>query len=294
MRNALEQRYFEFKNLPYGHFSAKKGKCGVNYYHSGKLVVNGKEAQAFVEFCLEPEILGEVVTGYDIERNPEMFEPHFGIDEAGKGDFFGPLVIAGVFVNKEIAKRFLDAGVKDSKKLTDKRADDLGELIEKELKDATGSLTACEIISIGPARYNELYNQFRNLNSMLAWAHAKVIENLKGRIPDCPRALSDQFARPQLIESQLEKKNVQILLQQRTKAESDIAVAAASILARRRFLHELDKLGEKPGEKLLKGAGAQVLKQGKKIFKNQGIEVLATVSKRHFKTFREATEPSLI
>ena len=141
---------------------------------------------------------------------------------------------------------------------------------------------------MGPARYNELYRKFGNLNRLLAWAHGKVITNLHAKVPRCPRALSDQFGDPRLVEGELRRQGLEIVLQQRTKAESDIAVAAASILARAEFVRQLAKLSSEAGVPLAKGCGAGVKKQAEEIFKSKGREGLAYVAKTHFRTFAEA------
>lgn len=251
-------------------------------YQSGKLLVQGKGAKEFVEFTLEPQVLGEAKLGYDEVHNPEMFEPHLGIDESGKGDFFGPLVIAGAYVDRVTARTLLSLGVKDSKLITsDKKACDMADEIKKILG------ARWNVVAINPLKYNELYSKFRNLNRLLAWGHATVIENLLEIVPGCPRALSDQFANPALIKNALKELGRGIELQQRTKAESDIAVAAASILARAEFIRRLDKLGEGVKTKLPKGASAQVKAVGRKLGAELGADGLRAVSKAHFKTFNE-------
>src|SRR5207237_8442879 len=101
-----------------------------------------------------------------------------------------------------------------------------------------------EVVLIGPAKYNELYEKFGNLNKLLAWGHARVIENLLGKKPDCPRALSDQFADARVVEQSLLGHGRKIDIQQRIRAESDIAVAAASILAREGFINWLERRGK--------------------------------------------------
>ncbi|MFH1066690.1 MAG: ribonuclease HIII [bacterium] len=281
LRPFLEERGFEMKPLAYGHFSAKRGKCGLHYYLSGKLLIQGKDAKEFIEFDFEPNILKEARLGYEEELNPEMFQPHFGIDESGKGDFFGPLVVAGVYVDKALAKKFLEMGVKDSKRIqSDQKAKDLA----KEIKKCG---PCWEVLSIGPERYNQLHQKIGNLNTLLAWGHAKVIENLHEKAPDCPRALSDQFAHPSLIQRELKKKNIQLQLQQRTKAESDIAVAAASILARAEFISRLETIGKETGEKLGKGASFAVKDQALALARQRGLSFLRNITKTHFKTFAE-------
>lgn len=282
MRTILSEQGFEFREVPYAHYGAQKTKLTINAYQSGKLLVQGKGAKEFVEFTLEPMVLGEAKLGYDEVHNPEMFEPHLGIDESGKGDFFGPLVIAGAYVNRDLAKTLMSMGVKDSKQITsDKKAQDLAEEIKKLLGHRWN------VITINPTKYNELYEKFKNLNRLLAWGHATVIENLLTAVPDCPRALSDQFANPLLIQRALKERGKGIELQQRTKAESDIAVAAASILARGEFITRLQKLGEGVKTPLPKGASAQVKAIGRKLAAELGAEGLRSVAKEHFRTFNE-------
>ena len=283
LREVIEGKGFEFSPLEYGHFSARKGKCVLHAYLSGKLVVAGKEAKDFIEFTLEPEVLGEARLGYERIRNPEMYAPHFGIDESGKGDLFGPLVVAGVYVDEDTAVRLLEIGVRDSNTITtDKKVAELAEEIGKTVRGGM------EVVTMGPARYNELYRKFGNLNRLLAWAHGKVIANLHAKVPQCPRALSDQFADPRLVEGELRRQGVEIQLQQRTKAESDIAVAAASILARAEFVRQLGRLSAEVGFELVKGCGAGVKKMAELIFIQKGREGLAYVAKTHFRTFSEA------
>jgi ribonuclease HIII len=219
-----------------------------------------------------------------------MFQPHLGIDESGKGDFFGPLVIAGVFVDGDLPRRLLDLGVKDSKLITsDKKAHEMADAI----KDCI-TLDRFNVIVLSPEKYNDLYVKFRNLNALLAWGHATVIENLLTRWPNCPRALSDKFAHESLIQRALKAHGQKIILQQRTKAESDIAVAAASILARAAFLDRLNWLGDKVGVTLPKGASAQVKAAAKEIVKKSGPDRLKSVCKFHFKTYREVVDGDLL
>ncbi len=283
LRGILEEKSFTFREVPYTLYGAQKQKLTINAYTSGKLLVQGKGAKEFVEFTIEPEIVGEAKVGYDEVLNPEMFQPHLGIDESGKGDFFGPLVIAGVYVDGDLPRQLLDLGVKDSKQITsDKKAIDLADAIKELI-----TLDRFNVIVISPEKYNDLYVKFRNLNSLLAWGHATVIENLLTRWPTCPRALSDKFAHESLIQRALKERGKQILLQQRTKAESDIAVAAASILARAAFLQRLKYLGDRVGFTLPKGASAQVKAVAKEIVSKSGPDALKSVCKFHFKTYLE-------
>jgi len=284
LRELMAGKGFELKPLAYGHFQGKKGKCSVSAYESGKVVIAGKESREFIEFHFEPEVLGEARLGYEAIHHPEYFTDHFGVDEAGKGDFFGPLVIAGVAGTAERVQGWLDSGIGESKKMTDGSALAKAEALEEEL-DSSGY----EVVAIGPERYNEMYRSFGNLNRLLAWGHATVIRNLAAKNPECGAALSDQFAHPSLIERELKKAGVEIDLTQKTKAEADPVVGAASILARAAFLRGLEKLEEQWGVALAKGAGPPARQAGETIFGAGGPEALRKVCKCHFKTFREIT-----
>lgn len=203
---------------------------------------------------------------------------HIGTDESGKGDFFGPLVIAGVMVNEQAAKIFMDAGIKDSKKVTDKKILTLEPLIKAN--------SAYSVIAISNGRYNELYNKIKNLNKLLAWGHARAIENILEK-ETCEYALSDKFGDESLIESALMKNGRSIRLEQMVRAESDIAVAAASILARAAFVHKIQEMGNTYGLEFPKGCAPQV-KDVARVFVNKyGKEKLSEVCKTHFKTFKE-------
>jgi ribonuclease HIII len=283
LRTLLEEDGYRFEPKPYTLYYASKDKLNIAVYEKGpKVVLQGKGTQDFVTFRLEPEVLGEAKLGYEEVHNPEMFAPHFGVDESGKGDFFGPLVIAGCYTDASIARTLMAAGIQDSKKIgSDKRIRDLAECIRK----TPGAVHS--VVAIGPDRYNELYKKFGNLNKLLAWGHARVIENLLEARPDCPRALSDQFANPALIKRALLEKGQGIQLDQRTKAESDLAVAAASILARERFIDWLLKTGSELGVALPRGASAQVKQIARDLTASHGAPFLRKLAKVHFKTASE-------
>jgi ribonuclease HIII len=207
-----------------------------------------------------------------------MFVTHIGTDESGKGDFFGPLVIAGVMVDEENAKRFLDLGIKDSKKLSDKKMLSMAVEIKKHAPHS--------VIAISNSKYNELYNNMKNLNKLLAWGHARAIENiLEHNI--CEYALSDKFGDESLIKSALMKNGRTIRLDQMCKAESDIAVAAASVLARATFVQKMLDMETTYGIKFQKGCSSLVKDVAKEFIKIHGKDKLPEVCKTHFKTFKE-------
>ncbi len=283
LRALLVERGWKFEQRPYTLYFAQKDKLTAAVYEKGpKLVLQGKGTEEFVQFTLEPEILGEAKLGYEEVHNPAMFAPHFGVDESGKGDFFGPLVIAGVYTDKGIARDFLQAGIQDSKRIgSDQRIRDFAKLI----KGTPGAVAS--VVAIGPERYNVLYDKFGNLNKLLAWGHARVIENLLEARGDCPRALSDQFANPRLIKNALLEKGRKIELEQRTKAESDLAVAAASILARERFIDWLRDAKKTYGRELPRGASTMVKDAARDLVTAHGADILTRVAKTHFKTASE-------
>src|SRR5947209_4422767 len=283
LRALLDELGFKFAPRPYTLFFAQKEKLSVAVYEKGpKILLQGKGIEEFVQFELEPKILGEAKLGYEEVHSPEMFEPHFGVDESGKGDFFGPLVIAGVYVDRGIARKFLEGGIQDSKRIgSDAKIRSLGDLIRK----THGAVI--ETVTIGPAKYNELYEKFGNLNSLLGWGHARVIENLLARKPDCPRSLSDKFADGRVIESALLRHGRKILIEQRPRAESDIAVAAASILAREAFIDWLERKGKELGLKLGRGVSDEIKSTAAAIVEKHGPQALSQVGKIHFRTAHE-------
>jgi ribonuclease HIII len=280
----LQESSFEFREVPYARFAGAKDKLNVVFYESGKLVVQGKGTQEFVEFVLEPQILQQAKVGYEEVLNPDLLLPRFGVDESGKGDFFGPLCVAGVYVNESVVRAWKDAGIRDSKNISsDKRMGELADLI----RDTPGCVTS--VVPIGNEAYNRLYAKMKSVNTLLAWGHARVIENLmlqKHRMNPAPvRAISDQFASSKdVVAKSLMSLGRAIELVQRHKAEEDLAVAAASILARDEFVRRLSALEKQFGLPLPKGASAAVDAAAKGFIAKHGVENLSKVAKMHFRT----------
>jgi ribonuclease HIII len=204
-----------------------------------------------------------------------------GIDESGKGDYFGPLVIAAVFVDAITQGELILMNVRDSKKISDDRI--------LEMAPDIRMLCPHSIIAIGPQRYNELYAKIQNLNRLLAWGHAKALETLLDKV-SCGRAIADQFGDERLIVNALQEKGRTIVLEQRHKAETDLAVAAASILARAEFLLRLKRLSDETGTTLPKGASPAVELAGRMVVKKHGEERLGLIAKLHFKTTQAVLE----
>lgn len=201
-----------------------------------------------------------------------------GTDESGKGDYFGPLVTAAVWVDDSLEKKLAGLGVRDSKKLSDKRA--------AELARAIRECTPHSVVAIGPEKYNELYEKIRNLNRLLAWAHARAIENILQEV-SCDTVIADKFGDEKYIKNALLQKGREVTLIQKVRAESDLAVAAASIVARAEFLRRLEALARATGAELPKGASDLVDRAGARILQAGGEDKLRQVAKWHFKNTRK-------
>ncbi len=284
LHELLRERNYKFREVPYARFAGEKDKLQIVFYESGKLVLQGKGTQEFIEFVLEPEILKEVKLGYETVLNPELLDARLGVDESGKGDFFGPLCVAGVYMNGTMIEKWKDAGVRDSKNISsDKRIKELAELI----KDTPGCVTS--VVPIGNEAYNRLYIKMRSVNSLLAWGHARVIENLMGQrhrmIPAPVRAISDQFASSKdVVGKALMSLGREIELVQKHRAEEDLVVAAASILARHEFVSRMGKMEKDFGMEFPRGASAAVDAAAKEFIAKHGVDNLPKVSKMHFRT----------
>lgn len=272
----LKNQGFEFTRPIHTLFSAKKKGVICTLYESGSLVVQGKEMGEFIEFYLEPEILNTFKFSHP-ETDLDL-TPRIGLDEAGKGDFFGPLCIGAVFADSEGIRKLQEMGVKDSKRFSDESILKLARKLR-----AAYSYT---VIRLFPAKYNELYARFKNLNRLLAWAHASALGDLSQKT-GCTKAILDQFADARVVEGALKQKRIEVNLEQRVRGEEDPVVAAASILARAGFLEGLETLSQEIGFLLPKGASSGVLSAGVKLVIKHGPEVLEKVAKTHFKTKSE-------
>ena len=278
----LAEGNFKPVKVPYTRIAvqAPSWDCNVNLYSSGKCLVQGSGAQEFVVNILEPMILQRIVVGYEEVLAPEALAPHMGVDESGKGDFFGPLVIAAAYTNEEIAKQFRDIGVKDSKAIS---SDKQALAIAAKIRGILGP-NRYTVVRVGNATYNRLYAKMRSVNRLLSWGHARCIENLLATVPSCPKAISDQFGNKESVQRALMQKGRSIELVQRHRAEADVAVAAASILAREGFLVSLRQLEQQHDQPFPKGASPQVREAAQRLVQAKGPAILVETAKCHFKT----------
>lgn len=207
-----------------------------------------------------------------------VFVPHIGVDESGKGDFFGPLCVAGVLVDEKTAEKFAELGIKDSKKITDKKILTLEPIIKE--------CAPHSVVAVSNGRYNEMYASIKNLNKLLAWGHARTIENILEK-NECTYAISDKFGNDHFIQDALMKKGRGIRLDQMVRGESDIAVAAASVLARAAFIHKIEQMQQDYGIMFPKGCAGQVKDFAREFIAIYGKDRLKEVCKTHFKTYNE-------
>ncbi len=197
-----------------------------------------------------------------------------GVDESGKGDYFGPLVVAGVHINPDVADALQKIGVRDSKLLSPKQIDEL----EKQISE----IAYYSVVILNNIVYNDVYTKFPNLNNLLAWGHGRVIENMLGQVT-CNHALCDQFGHQSLIQNALILRGIDIKLLQRPRAEDNIGVAAASILARSAYLKCMDELSEKFKIKFPRGCPPEAGAVKSQFIQQYGESRLAEVAKLHFK-----------
>ncbi|MCH9611654.1 MAG: Ribonuclease HIII [Chlamydiia bacterium] len=287
LRAYLDTNEFTITQPPHTLFSAKKKGLSVTLYQSFKLTVQGKNKDDFIHFFLEPEILEHFSYSHPTptnESNPHTkphTKPHIGVDESGKGDFFGPLCIAGVYADEEGIESLLKLKVSDSKKLSDAKI--------LKLADKIPQVTTVKTIVIYPEKYNQIYQQSKNLNQLLGWAHATIIQELQAQT-GATHALIDQFAGEHVVETKLKQMQVAIELDQQHRAESDPIVAAASILARAAFVRGMDKLSKMCGITLQKGASNKVIDIGIHLAHKHSIPFLEKVCKQHFTTYKKIVQ----
>lgn len=284
LKTVLEESNWDVHDAPYCIFQAQKEHTTVSAYCSGKLVAQGRGKEDFIDFVLEP-LAGGLIENRSVPVADmlEFKKPHAGVDESGKGDFFGPLVVSCVFVkNREIADELMKLGVCDSKMISDDHKIDLLAGKIKQIVERKYS-----VVVISPPTYNRLYPQMRSIGTMLAWAHARSIRNVVDLAPECNYAVSDQFTPKNTISKFLAQNGANVGFEQFPKGERDIAVAAASILARNMFVHKMDELSNACGLALPKGATSIVKKPAAEIYLRGGEELLSQYVKMHFKTAME-------
>lgn len=285
-RGWLESRGFSFEERPHQAFLARKEGVVANLYTNGKVVLGGSDDVGIGEVTGYLDSLGSEQLVSTKEEPPALgvAGTRIGTDEVGKGDYFGPLVVAGALITSETEPVLKDLGVRDSKTMSDTSIANMAIKIRRILGQNN-----YEEIWISPLKYNLLYQKLRNVNRILGWAHARAIENLLSSGTECGTAIADQFGDESFIEDALMRKGRQVRLVQVPKAERDIAVAAASVLAREVFLRKREEMQRSYGLEFPKGA-TDVVTFGKGLVETHGIGVLQNVAKLHFSTTKRITD----
>ncbi len=266
-------------------------KVSVAFFFSGKALIQGKpgELQAKLKTWWDARKASSTQSAASTATQSSLVETtsststtsftgkaRIGLDESGKGDYFGPLVIGAVYVDEQTEDKLTALGVRDSKLLTDNHMLAMAEDIK--------ALCPHFVVPIEPKRYNELYAKVQNLNRLLAWGHAWTLENMLDNVSS-DLAIVDKFGDESYLRKALREKGRQITVVQQTHAEEDIAVAAASILARARFVQQMEQLSNRIGKILPKGASDPlIVKVGRELVARHGKEILAEIAKLHFKT----------
>lgn len=206
-----------------------------------------------------------------------------GSDESGKGDFFGSLVVAATVVDREAISKLNIFGVKDCKLLADKKILEL----EKVIKD---TVLAYSVLDLKPKFYNQRYREIiaagGKLNQLLASGHIRALSQVLQQQPECKYAIIDQFTQSKICIIELKKKFPQCEVFQMPRAEVDMAVAAASVLARARFLHTMKEMSDEVGVLLPKGSGSIVTETARNLAARIGKEALENYVKIHFANYR--------
>lgn len=266
LRGRIEAGAFEHKSVPHALFSVKGEGVVATLYTSGKLVIQGQDPALFAE-----RYAGHAAQSAARPARPDMVDRALvGSDECGKGDYFGPLVVVGVRLEAGEGPKLRAAGVRDSKELSDEAALRLGAALRSQFPHA--------IARLDPPQYNGIWRRPGQLNEMLADLHAEVIRKLAR--PGI-HVLVDQFADARVMLKRVA--GLDIHFEQRTRAESEPAVAAASVVAREEYLLALRALSEEFGIDLHKGAGAPTDRAAERFVLLHGREALSQVAKLHFK-----------
>lgn len=281
LREYLSTRGYSFEKRPYQEFLARGNGAVINLYENGKIVIGGASLQEREDISKFIEALSPQHTAKSNALPPDLnfHGTRIGSDEAGKGDYFGPLVACAVMATEEQAEKFKDIGVKDSKRLSPESIREKAESIRKQILHSG----QWRVVLIPPSRYNILIVKMGNLNRLLAWAHARAIEDVLRFDLDCPLAISDQFGDKKYIEQALMAKGRTIRLIQTPGGERDVVVAAASILARIEFTKYIEDMRRKYNEEFPLGA-TNVEEFGKELVKRHGESILLDTAKVHFVT----------
>jgi ribonuclease HIII len=264
----------QWRPVPHARFSVKSGSVVLTCYLSGKVVVQGVGAADFLARMI-PNFAAADATSDALPIDVSTI----GSDEVGKGDYFGPLVVAAVVVHPDQAKALVELGVADSKRLGDERMQRMAGALERLLPHRVEQLE--------PEAYNTAYATTPNVNELLADLHVRALTPLVREHPDAI-VVVDRFANESLLARRFAAAvpplpGIETRLRQIVRGERHPAVAAASILARVAFLDGLKRCSEACATDLHKGAGAVVDEDARRVHAIGGAALLRKIAKLHFK-----------
>ena len=273
LRQLLKEDGFYLHEVEHAFWQAKKERVFITFYRSGKVLIQGRNADLYAKKYLSGLKSQQKIHGLE---SIQSLKNWIGTDESGKGDFFGPLVIAALYIDKRSEQELWLSGVSDSKCLIDQKIITLASWIRNNFQHS--------IVCYSPEKYNRLHKKYGNLNYILAKGHAQVIKNLSKKV-NCSLVVTDKFADESLLQDEVNKgQNFKII--QLFRAEANLAVAGASILARATFISHLEKLSKKYNIILPPGASKNVLAVAKQFSRRYGKIELQHIAKIHFKTMR--------
>lgn len=274
LREKLEKENFIIAGVQHAFWQARRDRVFITFYRSGKVLIQGKNATDYAEQYLLPLKEKQDIHGLEFIKSLKEW---IGTDESGKGDFFGPLVVGALFVNKKIEQKLWTMGVRDSKSISDQKILEFAHEIKKVIPFS--------VVTYTPDKYNKIYSEINNLNRLLAAAHAHVITNLIEKT-NCNVVIADKFGDETLIQNALgDTKNLKLI--QKNRAEQNLAVAGASILARENFIRGLENQSKKYQMNFPTGASGTVVEAANLFVQRFGKKELKNVAKVHFKTVKQ-------
>lgn len=287
LENKLKDRDIyvcEKKDISYGIQMFMEDKDGetliLNMYNGKdgfKFVPNKKMSPIYTHFldCIEQKKMAPTIP----------FDVYIGTDESGKGDYFGPLIVAGFISNAEVNQKLFSYGIRDCKNIGEKQILELGEWLYREY---ASHIATCILL---PEQYNIQYSHYKlerkNVNDLLAWGHAQVIEKLADHKLRPMGVIADQFGSPKHVMKALMEKGSRLEIMQTTRAEKDMAVAAASVVAKYNLLKYFDEVGRQYDVVIPRGSGIQAIDCAIDIANRYGVMELKKNVKIHFRITKE-------
>ncbi len=270
LEERLRAEGFEFGDLAHARFQARGPGVVVSFYESGKLVVQGKGSADFCERFLATDLGAEAPRPLDGAA--------IGTDEAGKGDTFGGMAVAGVLVPEGAEVDLVKAGVADSKSIGDRRIKILAPWIKDHFEH--------KVFALGPVEYNAKHAEVGgNVNSLLTELHGNIAIALFPKLTG-NRVVVDRFGANLPVTRRLRDELPEARVVEIPRAEAHASVAAASVLARAAFLENIEDLSREWAVDFPLGSGSPVPPAMREFLELHGPNCVGEVAKSHFKNVR--------